>query len=97
MQRRAFALADRISAPSDAEDEPFERASAMTVPTLILVGALDVDAIQDAARQWASALPHGTHETWNDVAHLLPLEQPARFADRVGSWMAENEESRNSS
>ena len=87
MQRRAFELADRISAPSDGDDEPFERAAAMQAPTLIIVGAHDLDTGIDAARQWASALPNVDLEQWDDVAHLPSLEQPKRFTARLTEWL----------
>ena len=38
MQRRAFELADGISAAADEEDEPFDRVSQVTAPMLIIAG-----------------------------------------------------------
>lgn len=90
MQRRAFELADRISAPADEEDEPFDRVSQVTAPTLIIVGAHDLDASLDAATRWADALPHADLERWEDVAHLLSLERPERFTERLTSWVNEH-------
>lgn len=91
MQRRAFELAGGISEPSDVDDEPFARAAQTAVPTLIITGALDLDATTDTAKQWGSILPNASVETWPDVAHLPSMEEPERFNHRLASWLDQHD------
>ena len=90
MQRRAFELADGISAPADEEDEPFDRVSQVTAPMLIIVGAHDLDASLDAATRWEATLHQADLERWDDVAHLPSMERPRRFTERLTSWVDEH-------
>jgi pimeloyl-ACP methyl ester carboxylesterase len=90
MQRRAFQLAGQIGAPSDEEDQPFDRASTVSAPTLLIVGAHDLDTSIDAAHQWAEALPHAELEQWDDAAHLPSMELPDRFTRRLAAWVTEH-------
>lgn len=90
MQRRAFELDPGISAPADDDDETFDDASQVTVPTLIIVGAHDLDASLDSSSRWATALPSADLEHWDDVAHLPSLEQPHRFNERLDRWLADH-------
>ena len=89
MQRRAFELAGTISEPADLDDDPYKRAGQTNAPTLMIAGALDVDATRDAVQRWREASPDPVVETWGDVAHLLSMEQPGRFDARLTSWLVE--------
>lgn len=91
MQRRAFQLAGQIGTPSDDEDQPFDRASLVSAPTLLIVGAHDLDTSIDAARQWAEALPQVELEQWDDAAHLPSMELPDRFTRRLTAWVTEHD------
>lgn len=81
MQRRAFELtADWV----DVEEQepatpPLDRLGEITVPTLVLQGGLDLDAIQEAARRVTEGIPGTRRVDWPDTAHLPSLERPGDF------------------
>lgn len=89
MQRRAF----EITADWDVEEGELDppatgRLGELAVPTSILSGALDLDAIGTVARTLAEEVPGAVHETWPDVAHLPSLEQPQRYLGHLLTWLA---------
>lgn len=93
MQRRAFELtADWDDVEEDELDPPaLERLGEVDVPTLVLSGALDVDAIDDAATAVLAGVTGARQVVWPDVAHLPSLERPDAFRALVGEWVAEVE------
>jgi 3-oxoadipate enol-lactonase len=58
------------------------------VPTLVLVGALDLDAIRAAAQRVADGIPDVRVVEWPDVAHLPSMERPADFSTLLRAWLA---------
>ena len=58
----------------------------VTVPTLVLHGALDGIVPVDVARQYAAALPNSRLELVADGAHLVEYEDPKGIADRVAAF-----------
>lgn len=90
MQRRAFELTDDWDDVEEAELDPpvLERLGEIAVPTLVLSGALDIDAIDLAARTVADGIAGARHLTWPDVAHLPSLERPEEFAELLLGWLA---------
>jgi 3-oxoadipate enol-lactonase len=93
MQRAAFELQlswpDEVVEDEQELDPPLdERLGDLAVPTTVLVGELDVDAVLLAADRVASAVPGATLVRWPDAAHLPSLEHPGRFAELVRSWLA---------
>jgi len=90
MQRRAFELTDDWDEIEEAEpDQPVdERLGEIAVPTLVLVGALDIDAIGEASAAVIAGVPGARLATWDDVAHLPTLERPADFVTLVEGWLA---------
>lgn len=83
MQRRAFELTADWDDVEEAEPEPpaLERLAEIDVPTVVLLGALDLDAIRMAAERVTSEVPGAHLEVWDDVAHLPSLERPDAFLD----------------
>src|SRR4051812_42665847 len=81
MQRRAFELtADWDDVPERDLDPPaLERLDEIRVPTVILLGALDLDAIHDTAHRLAEGIRGARLLEWPDVAHLPSLERPDDF------------------
>ena len=59
------------------------------MPTLVLVGELDVDAIMDTARRVCEGIPGARRVDWSDTAHLPSVEQPDRFLALLRDWLEE--------
>jgi 3-oxoadipate enol-lactonase len=93
MQRRAFELtADWDDVEEDELDPPaLERLGEVGVPTLVLSGALDVDAIDDASAAVLAGVSGARQVVWPDVAHLPSLERPDAFLALLEEWVAEVE------
>lgn len=90
MQRRAFELTADWGAVEETELDPpaLERLGEIQAPTLILVGALDLDAIQDTARRVTDGIPNARRVDWPDTAHLPSMEHPDDFFALLRSWLA---------
>jgi pimeloyl-ACP methyl ester carboxylesterase len=93
MQRLAFELTSTWDEVTEAELDPpaLERLGEVTVPSLVLVGAQDLDAILDTAGRIAAGLPRARRVEWPDVAHLPSLERPDDFLTLLRQWPAETE------
>jgi pimeloyl-ACP methyl ester carboxylesterase len=89
MQRQAFEVtADWDDVEDDELDPPaLERLSEIRIPTQVLVGALDLDAIKDTARRVADAIPGAQLIEWSDVAHLPSMERPDEFLELLLRWV----------
>ncbi|TWP36219.1 alpha/beta fold hydrolase [Leekyejoonella antrihumi] len=90
MQRRAFEVtADWDDLPeTELDPPPFERLSEISAPTLVLVGALDLDAIQDTAHRVSDGIPDAHRVDWPDTAHLPSMERPDDFVALVRDLVA---------
>ncbi len=89
MQRRAFDLTagwDDIE-EKDVDPPALERLADVQVPTLVLVGALDLDAILDTARRVGDHIPDARRIDWPGVAHLPSMERPDDFLALLRSWL----------
>jgi 3-oxoadipate enol-lactonase len=93
MQRLAFQLTATWDEVTEAELDPpaLDRLSELTVPILVLVGALDLDAILDTEARLTAGLPQARRVEWPDVAHLPSLERPDDFLALLREWLAETE------
>ncbi|HEU5270294.1 MAG TPA: alpha/beta hydrolase [Jatrophihabitans sp.] len=93
MQRLAFELTATWDEVTEAELDPpaLERLSEVEVPTLVLVGAQDLDAILETAARMTAGLPQARQVEWPDVAHLPSLERPDDFLTLLRQWLAETE------
>ena len=93
MQRRAFEITEDWEDVEEAEDEldppALERLAELSVPTLVLLGDLDLDAIHEAARRCAEEIPAARLVTWPGTAHLPSMERPDEFAALVDGWVGE--------
>ena len=49
------------------------------MPTLVLVGRLDLDAIRAAASQLTDAIAGARRMDWPDTGHLPSMEHPTEF------------------
>lgn len=90
MQRRAFELTAGWGDVEEEELHPsaLERLAEIRVPTLVLVGALDLDAILDTARRVTDGLPNARRVDWADTAHLPSMERPDDFVALLRDWLA---------
>jgi 3-oxoadipate enol-lactonase len=88
MQRRAFELTADWDDVEETELEPpaLDRLAEIGVPTLVLVGTLDVDAILDTAHRLADGIADVTRVDWPDTAHLPSMERPDDFLALLLSW-----------
>ena len=91
MQRRAFELTADWDDVEEKELEPpaLERLADLGVRTLVLTGALDLDAITDAAAAVTDGVPDARRVDWPDTAHLPSMERPEDFLDLLRRWLAE--------
>ena len=90
MQRRAFEVTAGWDGVEDAELDPpaLERLAEVRVPTLVLVGALDLDAIVDTAALVTDGVAGARRVDWPDTAHLPSMERPDDFLALLRDWLA---------
>ncbi|WP_431954822.1 alpha/beta fold hydrolase [Actinacidiphila sp. bgisy167] len=62
--------------------------TAVSVPTLIGVGALDVPDFQDIARRYAAHIPGAILVEFTTAAHLIALDAPAELTTRLLPFLA---------
>ena len=93
MQRRAFELTDDWDDVEEDELEPsaLERLTEIVAPTRVLVGALDLDAIHNAADHVCAGVTRVERTSWADVAHLPSMERPDDFTALVDGWLGTNQ------
>lgn len=89
MQRRAFDVTADWTDVEERELEPpaLERLGEVAVPTLVLVGGLDLDAILDTATRVAEGIPGARLVDWPDTAHLPSMERPRDFLALLLRWL----------
>jgi pimeloyl-ACP methyl ester carboxylesterase len=59
----------------------------IAVPVLVLSGGLDFPHVQERSRAIAAAVPGARAAAFANCAHLLPLEEPERFAATVEGFL----------
>ncbi|MGZ5400478.1 MAG: alpha/beta fold hydrolase [Nocardioides sp.] len=93
MQRLAFELTDDWDDVVEAELDPpaLDRLAEIAVPTLVLTGTLDVDAIDRAATAVLTGVTGARQVVWTDTAHLPSMERPDAFVTLLLDWVAEAE------
>jgi len=93
MQRRAFEVtADWDDIQQSELDPPaLDRLADIRVPTLALLGGLDLDAIHDAARRVADGIPDVRRVDWPETAHLPSMERPDDFLALLRDWLKPSE------
>jgi pimeloyl-ACP methyl ester carboxylesterase len=65
-----------------------DRLAEILVPTLAVVGAHDLDAIEDTARRVSEEIPSARRVDWPDTAHLPSMERPGDFFALLPDWLA---------
>jgi pimeloyl-ACP methyl ester carboxylesterase len=93
MQRRAFEVTADWGDIDESELDPpaLERLAEIRVPTLSLLGALDLDAIHDASQRVTDEIPDASRVDWPDTAHLPSMERPDDFLALLQGWLPPSE------
>ncbi|MBW3664057.1 MAG: alpha/beta hydrolase [Actinobacteria bacterium] len=73
--------------PQSERPESFRRLTEIEVPTLVIVGSLDVPGIVWLSSEVAQRVPHAEFAVMNGVAHLPSLEAPDRLGDLIVGWL----------
>jgi 3-oxoadipate enol-lactonase len=92
MQRHALELQAPYWESLDEDmlvPEIAERLGEVKTPTLVVVGAEDVDDMHRLAELLARAIPNARLESIPGAAHIPSLEQPAAFDELVLGFLAE--------
>lgn len=89
MQRRAFEVTAGWDDVEESELDPpaLDRLGEIHVPTLVLVGSLDLDAIHDTARRVSDGISGARLVHWRDAAHLPSMERPNDFLALLSGWL----------
>jgi 3-oxoadipate enol-lactonase len=95
--RQAVGEMDRnngLRFPSDAKPEPIEppaigRLAEVQVPTLVIVGDLDVDHVQEGARVLTNGIKGARMAVMDGVAHVPNMERPEAFNRLVLDFLSE--------
>jgi 3-oxoadipate enol-lactonase len=73
--------------PSQLEPPAVERLGEMKTPTLVLLGVYDFPETNSAMEALAARIP-GAKKMAFETAHMVNMEQPAQFNERVGAFFA---------
>ncbi len=89
MQYHAFT----IPMPENADEQQvappaITRLAEIRVPTLIIVGDLDLPEKLDLSKQLASSISGAQLEVIAGVAHMVSMEQPQKFSDTVLNFLS---------
>jgi 3-oxoadipate enol-lactonase len=89
MQRRAFEVAANWDDVEQEELEPpaLDRLGEIAAPVLVLIGALDLDAVRAAADRMAAQVAGARRVDWLDIGHLPALERPDDFLRLLLEWV----------
>lgn len=90
MQRRAFEVTAEWDDVEEKELDPaaLDRLAEISMPTLVLVGALDLQAIHDAAWHVSDGIAGAHRIDWPGTAHLPSMERPDEFLALLHDWLA---------
>lgn len=90
MQRRVFEVTAGWDDVEEAELDPtaLDRLAEIRSPTLVLLGALDLQAVHDAARRVSEGITDARLVEWPGTAHLPSLERPDEFLALLRDWLA---------
>lgn len=89
MQRQVFEVTADWDDVEETELDPpaLDRLDEIRARTLVLVGALDLDAIHEAARRLAAGIPNVRRADWPDAAHVPTMEHPTEFTTLLRGWL----------
>lgn len=80
---------ERVAGRRIALDPPAaERLAELGHPILAVAGTLDFSEVVATARRLDTAAPNGMALIWDDVAHMIGMERPARLAAAIVEFLA---------
>jgi 3-oxoadipate enol-lactonase len=80
---------DRIAGQRIALDPPAAaRVEELRCPVLAIAGKLDFASVEASARHLEAAAPQARASIWDDVAHMIGMEQPRRLAAAIVDFVA---------
>ena len=65
-----------------------DRLSELRCPVLAIAGRLDFSDVVHTAQRLESAAPDARAVVWDDVAHMIGMEQPERLASTIVDFLA---------
>ena len=81
---------DRVTGRQVRLDPPAaERLAELSCPVLAVAGALDFSEVAATARHLAANAPDARAVVWDDVAHMIGMEQPERLAAEIVAFVGE--------
>lgn len=94
LENTAAGLASSLRRAGTGTQEPlWDRLRTLTVPTLVVAGALDAKFV-DLGRRLTDAIPDAELAVVDGAGHTVHLEQPDAFLDVVLPWLAHAESAR---
>ena len=67
-----------------------DRLADLRCPVLAIAGTLDFSDSVATAWHLAADAPNARALVWDDVAHMIGMEQPMRLADTIVDWVRRN-------
>jgi len=80
---------DGQTAPTPLVPPAVDRLKEIKVPTLVMVGEYDTCGTLAMAKQMEKEIPHARMVVFPGTAHILPMEQPARFNEVIQNFLKE--------
>jgi pimeloyl-ACP methyl ester carboxylesterase len=65
-----------------------DRLADLRCPVLAVAGSLDLSHMTQSAHRFESAAPNARAIIWDDVAHMIGMEQPERLANAIVEFLA---------
>ena len=89
MQRRAFEITADWDDVEESELDPpaLDRLADISVPTSVLLGLEDLEAIHRTADRLTTDIADCARVDWPDVAHLPSMERPEAFLHLLQEWL----------
>ena len=73
--------------PGPEREPPDLQLARITVPTLVVVGQLDIEEIHATAARLATEIATARKMTVADVGHMISLERPSEFTELVMDFL----------
>ena len=79
----------RVEGDPIALDPPAsDRVASLTMPLMAVAGTLDASEVAATARHLEANAPNARAVIWDDVAHMIGMEQPERLANLIEEFLA---------
>ena len=74
--------------PIPLDPEAVDRLAELRCPVLAVAGTLDVSHMTQSAHRLEANAPNARALIWDDVAHMIGMEQPERLANAIVDFLA---------